>query len=274
MSKVREPITFRAHPNEPELPGVSQRARDPGQSMFLRRCQTAVNIAVGFDLDHTLCADNHLEYSVLRELLSIDLSPAEVQSLEAMIHHALTEYREQGVPLITALGRLFHYRFGSEVNVPRWFFRFRDLSVERVATQVRARNGLHEMFVRLRVAGAHTAVLTNGWNPLQRRKLAALGITAPLVVSDDLRVRKPSLEAFAALRAVLAPADQFWFVGDDPVADIAGARRAGFHTIWYDEGESWPQGLPGPDLRVRTLLDVADFLERSASRHGVPEPNG
>ncbi len=94
-------------------------------------------------------------------------------------------------------------------------------------------------------------------------KLAALGVSAdvPLVVSDDVGARKPDPIAFDALRRALGPADQYWFVGDDPVGDIEGARRSGFCTIWFDEGRPWPKFLLPANLRVQSLTEIADFIE-------------
>lgn len=49
-------------------------------------------------------------------------------------------------------------------------------------------------------------------------------------------------------------------VGDHPIADIDGARRAGLQTMWMQRnGEQWEQGFE-PDYRIATLVEAVDIL--------------
>lgn len=89
-------------------------------------------------------------------------------------------------------------------------------------------------------------ILTNGVPDIQRRKIAALGLAdmvdAVVCAADCGSGRgKPDPAAFRAVLARLGTdAGRTVFVGDDPVADIAGARRAGMHAIQMP-GPSWPR---------------------------------
>lgn len=53
-------------------------------------------------------------------------------------------------------------------------------------------------------------------------------------------------------------------IGDDPVLDIAGGRRAGLRTIWLQRGSmSWPQSQPGPDGTVASVADAVEVLRQA-----------
>ncbi|MBS1199797.1 MAG: hypothetical protein H6R27_475 [Proteobacteria bacterium] len=73
---------------------------------------------------------------------------------------------------------------------------------------------------------------------------------------------KPDRRIFGSLleRAGLEPR-QVVYVGDDPHADVEGARAAGLHAVWMDRfGRSWPDGLDPPSLAVRDLEELAALL--------------
>jgi FMN hydrolase / 5-amino-6-(5-phospho-D-ribitylamino)uracil phosphatase len=53
-------------------------------------------------------------------------------------------------------------------------------------------------------------------------------------------------------------------VGDDPVADIEGARALGMTAVWVNRAdEKWPSELLPPPHRVRNLTELAELVERS-----------
>jgi 2-haloalkanoic acid dehalogenase type II len=82
------------------------------------------------------------------------------------------------------------------------------------------------------------------------------------LAARDLGAAKPDRRVFQALLEAtgLEPA-QVLYAGDDPQADVGGARAAGLHTAWVDRTHRpWPEGLPPPDLTVRDLGELADRL--------------
>jgi putative hydrolase of the HAD superfamily len=89
---------------------------------------------------------------------------------------------------------------------------------------------------RLRTAGWRIAVLTNGLPSIQEKKLGALGVL-PLVdhviyAEQHAPAGKPAAEPFRyALSRLDIGAGRCVCVGDDPIKDIAGARRLGIRTI-------------------------------------------
>jgi putative hydrolase of the HAD superfamily len=69
---------------------------------------------------------------------------------------------------------------------------------------------------------------------------------------------KPDPRIFAALaaRARVAPAEVL-HVGDDPLADVVGARRAGMGAVWLNrDGRAWPLQWPPPERTVRSLAEL------------------
>ncbi len=73
---------------------------------------------------------------------------------------------------------------------------------------------------------------------------------------------KPDRRIFETLlaRARLGP-EEVLYVGDDPHADVEGARRAGLHATWIDRfGRPWPDELDAPAQRVRDLHELADLF--------------
>jgi FMN hydrolase / 5-amino-6-(5-phospho-D-ribitylamino)uracil phosphatase len=69
---------------------------------------------------------------------------------------------------------------------------------------------------------------------------------------------KPDARIFAELlkAAGVAPA-QVLHVGDDPVADVGGATRAGLQAVWLNrDARAWPAELAPPARSVTTLAEL------------------
>jgi HAD superfamily hydrolase (TIGR01509 family) len=82
------------------------------------------------------------------------------------------------------------------------------------------------------------------------------------LAARDAGAAKPDRRIFEVmLSAAGLQAWQVLYVGDDPHADVRGARDAGLHVAWVDRfGRSWPKELAPPDLAVRDLEELADRL--------------
>ncbi|HMK85325.1 MAG TPA: HAD family hydrolase, partial [Steroidobacteraceae bacterium] len=69
---------------------------------------------------------------------------------------------------------------------------------------------------------------------------------------------KPDARIFAAL-ADLAGVDagEILHVGDDPVADVVGARQAGMQSAWLNrDARAWPVMLAPPSRTISTLAQI------------------
>jgi putative hydrolase of the HAD superfamily len=146
----------------------------------------------------------------------------------------------------------------SQTFFRRLYDRFRDPGVWCVHHDVRP------VLDRLRRAKIRTAVISN-WDDRLRPLLDRLGLSEwlePIIVSCEVKASKPDPAIFitAAAALNLTPA-HILHVGDDRRRDLEAARRAGFQALLLDR-RSRRARFP----RIRTLLDVADFLE-SPSRH-------
>jgi HAD superfamily hydrolase (TIGR01509 family) len=105
------------------------------------------------------------------------------------------------------------------------------------------------------------AALTNGNADLAR--IGIQGHFVHFVSARELGVAKPDTPIFHATceRLGVAPAHVL-HIGDDPILDIVGARRAGMHSCWINRTrDRWPPGLPRPDLEFATLSGLADWLD-------------
>jgi len=99
-------------------------------------------------------------------------------------------------------------------------------------------------------------------------KVGLAGYFETVVFAQDHRVAKPDKGIFEVVerRLGVEPAACV-LVGDHPLNDVAGAKRAGWAAVWIDRDGS--DGFPAdhldgehPDAVVRSLHDVPGALER------------
>ena len=110
-------------------------------------------------------------------------------------------------------------------------------------------------------------IVTNG-SSSQHNKCRAAGLTqlAPFtIVSEEVGYAKPDPRIFSdALNAMgISSPDRVMFVGDNPVADIDGAKRFGMKAAWVRRGREYPAGLLSPDYVVDYVVEVGDVVPQS-----------
>jgi FMN phosphatase YigB (HAD superfamily) len=115
----------------------------------------------------------------------------------------------------------------------------------RVPHLVRCYPGVLADLDGLRATGWRVGIVTNGMADNQLGKLRQTGLADVVdghAVSGVEGVRKPDVRLFeiAAQRCGTRLAKGGWMVGDNLVADIAGAQAAGLRSIWVDRG-MWPR---------------------------------
>ena len=106
-------------------------------------------------------------------------------------------------------------------------------------------------------------IVTNG-AASQRGKCRAAGLEqiAPfIIVSGEVGYAKPDQRIFrdALTAAGLEGPEKVLFVGDNPVADIDGAKRFGMMTAWIKRGRSYPSELQPPDFTIDHVLEVRNI---------------
>lgn len=107
------------------------------------------------------------------------------------------------------------------------------------------------------------AALTNGSANLQ-----AIGIDHYFkyaINAVDAGAAKPDARIFEHLLATTGiAAKAVLHVGDDPLADVAGARNAGMRTAWINRiAADWPDTVESADIEVSTLSQLQHFLQQS-----------
>lgn len=100
---------------------------------------------------------------------------------------------------------------------------------------------------------------SNGVLTMQENRLQLSGLKkyfTDLYVSDDIGYAKPNISFFreSMNRAKLKPND-ILMVGDSLVSDIAGARAAGIHSVWYN-----PYGLENLS-KIRADYEIGNLHE-------------
>jgi putative hydrolase of the HAD superfamily len=141
---------------------------------------------------------------------------------------------------------------------------------ERYHAFAQPRDGAQTVLAALRAQGHAIGIVSNGWTTFQSRTVHASGLAGLVdlvLISEQEGLRKPDPRLFARAAARLStPAAHCLFVGDNPVADIAGARDAGMRTAWIPGGFAWPDALPRADRDLASLYDLIPPARTSAFR--------
>lgn len=128
-----------------------------------------------------------------------------------------------------------------------------------------------EVLPLLRQHGVRVGIVTNAYQPmwLRDREIEHLGLLPYFpecrVSAADFGYLKPHPSIFEhALRLLDACPDETVFVGDNPVADIAGAQAAGLRAILRVTHPVPPMlsGLIVPDRALNSLRELPDILDQ------------
>jgi 2-haloalkanoic acid dehalogenase type II len=82
------------------------------------------------------------------------------------------------------------------------------------------------------------------------------------LAARDAGMLKPDPRIFRMLiEAAGLEAHEVAHVGDDPDADVEGARSAGVLPVWLNRaGSAWPLGSAAPEITITTLARLPDVL--------------
>jgi 2-haloalkanoic acid dehalogenase type II len=140
-----------------------------------------------------------------------------------------------------------------------WFFQVRN----DVVLYDDARPALERLGRRVRLF-----VISNG-----NADLGRIGIAhyfERCLAARDAGVLKPDPRIFRMLiEAAGLEADEVAHVGDDPHADVEGARRAGLLPVWLNRaGSPWPRESAPPDHTITSLEQLESVLHRRTTGSG------
>ena len=120
----------------------------------------------------------------------------------------------------------------------------------------------------LRSARVPVGVVTNGGGFEQRAKVRSTGVDGlvdAVVVSGEFGASKPDPAIFErALSLIGADASETLFVGDNPSADIGGAKGVGMRAAWMRHGREWRIAAYSPDYAVQSVLEIPPLLRIAA----------
>ena len=109
-----------------------------------------------------------------------------------------------------------------------------------------------------------TAVLSNADDEFLLPMLEANSLNFEAVLSSEqAKSYKPDASIFFRMLDTLkVEASESVYVGDDPYADIFGARRAGLNTVWINrDGRDYVTDIVEPDARISSLLELPLIVE-------------
>lgn len=107
-------------------------------------------------------------------------------------------------------------------------------------------------------------MITNGRETFQSRSIQGLGIHDyfdTILISETEQLRKPQPEIFQrALFRLSVTAQESVYIGDNPEADIIGAKNAGLKTIWK-RNQFWSEPNEA-DAIIDELDEILPIIEQ------------
>ena len=171
------------------------------------------------------------------------------------------EHGRQGFLMEPVFRRLLT-SLGAGEDVKRIGKLFRELSLE----EMRLRSYVEPLFERLHQSGVKVGIVSNTEAILTRFELdryPILQTADAIVLSSDVGVQKPHPEIFLlALDRIRGALATTVFIGNDWVADIAGARGVGLRAVYVDDRAT--EGLRMA-TRMADVIEVAPTLEAIAA---------
>lgn len=123
---------------------------------------------------------------------------------------------------------------------------------------------MHQTLEHFHRQGLPLGLVTNGLVASQQPKIDGLGIGRyfdAVLISEAEGVKKPDPEIFRrALDKMGTQANRTAMIGDNPTADIAGARALGLKTIWKKDPH-WP-----PPQAADAVIEDLDQLSATVDR--------
>ena len=187
---------------------------------------------------------------------------AEIEAAEKRDIPDLLKCRELAGLVLAKLPPMKRAMVATEANVAFW---------NQVAGCYRLRTGAVSSLRRLKAMGRLMAIISNHHDGgALRRHLVALKISpyfSGVLASSELHYRKPDSRIFRLCAAMLSvdPSESV-FVGDSPVNDIVGAKRAGMLTIMILNSSQAPNRggstAAEPDYAVSDLREVPEIVKR------------
>lgn len=216
--------------------------------------------AVLFDLDNTLIDRDTAFSDYCRELYRVHDAINGANSEEGAI--ALMESFDEG-------GLVSRDEFYARV-LQKWPGAFSsiqealDLHLPTYLRHVAIDDSVQALLEDIASAGLPIGIVTNGLTKTQTSKVVNCGLDKlvnTVAISESVGVYKPDPKIFQhALSGLNADPSSTIFVGDNPEADILGARTLGMRTAWIHRDRDWPYDDSRPDHVIGHVTEVRNIL--------------
>lgn len=132
-------------------------------------------------------------------------------------------------------------------------------------------DGALEVLDELKKKNCKLGMITNGSVYAQNSKIDKVNIRRyfdAIVVSDEVGVKKPDKQIFdIALSRLGVKPETCWFIGDNPLLDIEGARAAGINAIWMEGFMVWDNSIEEPKFKIKHLSELIHVVEGKFEFH-------
>lgn len=113
--------------------------------------------------------------------------------------------------------------------------------------------------------GIRLGLITNGSPEVQNRKIDMLGLREymeEIIISGDYPFKKPDTQIFTLMAERLnVDASEMMYIGDHPLFDVEGSRKAGCIPVWVKTTGTWifPE-IEKPALQVETIAEIPQII--------------
>ncbi len=221
--------------------------------------------AVLFDLDDTLYSRAEAFSQAVERLAEVYITPV-VEEPVSLIADKITRFSASSQPgsrkppeLIAEQVKLNYPQISEpEPFLSKWF-------QDELIAQIKPDSALESVVAHLARHEVPWAVVTNA-DEFQLRKIDVLGLEIDrdrIVMSDVEGWAKPDVRLFnvAIERLGVRVGEEILMVGDNPAADIQGAKNAGLTAAWMSLGRRWREADYQPDIRLESLSDLLSHLD-------------
>ena len=220
--------------------------------------------AILFDLDGTLWDRTNAVRALANE---------QHEYLHEIVGHIPREQYVERIVRLDDLGRVDKRILYETIGVE---FDLRAFEVDRLHADFWTRYVRHtrpfpeviDTLRHLRNAGIKRGIVTNGSVVVQDAKIEQLGLSAlvdVVLISEREGIRKPNPEIFhRAVARLGVEVSETWFIGDNPVDDVAGAVDVGLRTFWR-ECADWATPTVACEV-IRSLDELLPLVSQRPSK--------
>ncbi|WP_368502643.1 HAD family hydrolase (plasmid) [Alkalihalophilus sp. As8PL] len=220
--------------------------------------------AILFDLDETLishheqlCSFIEYQYSHNTDLQEIDFNEWKEKFIEL---------DENGYVIKELVYRtiISHFNLNSEIYdslIEEFYSKFHMF--------VKPFKGSLELLQYLKQSQLKLGIVTNGGTEIQSKKIQQLNLheyVDVILISEQENCEKPEPKIFnKALYLLDCEPEESYFVGDNIINDILGAKNVGMHTIFIENKHSFNKNDMEiyPDYSVKSLEELTDVLRNN-----------